>query len=218
MGAWPLTALAAMLAAPPALAITITQNLPAVQSLGDFTPFDIKGSQFNPILGTLISVTGELKGTVTAKDFISLAPFPTTRQSTLYFVFTPSAIIPGPNAFTGSLADQNVTPTVTSTGGTYVGTPTPVDLTFNFLNPAEFIGSALPPVLLVEFGFRASLPDRMQPTGGASDLTTFDGNLALTYNYASSRPVPEPGSLLMLGVGVLALASYGLAGRHSRVF
>ena len=30
MGAWPLTALAAMLAAPPALAITITQNLPAV--------------------------------------------------------------------------------------------------------------------------------------------------------------------------------------------
>ena len=216
MRAWPVAALATMLAAPPAIAITITQNLPAVQTLGDFTPFDITGSRFDNTLGSLISVTAELKGTVTAKSFIPLGPFPTTRQSTIYFVFTPSAIIPGPNAFTGALADQTVTPTVTSGGGLYVGAATPVDLTFNFLNTSEFIGSPSPPALLVEFGFRASLPDRTAPTGGASDQTVFDGNLALTYDYAPRRPVPEPGSLLTLGVGVLALAGCGLAGRHTR--
>ena len=200
--------LAATLLAPPqASAAQITQVLPAVQNFGDFTPFDIDGARFNPVLGTLVSVTGELTGTVTADTFIPLPPFPATRQTTRYFVFTPAGSIPGPNAFAGSLADQTVTPTVGPGGlnGNYQGTPTAVDLTFTFGNPTEFIGASSPSALLVEFGFRAALPDRVGPTGGAADDTTFNGNFTLTYTYADVRAVPEPASLALLGGGLAAL-------------
>jgi hypothetical protein len=210
----PMAAVMSLFAASSALAATITQTLPAIETLGDFTPFDINGARFDPSLGTLTSVTGELTGTVTTSAFLPVGPFPTTRLTTNWFVFTPSGIIPGPNAFSGSLPDQTVTPVVTSGGATYTGSPTPVDLTFNFGNPAEFVGSPSPSTLLVEFGFRAGTPD-LTNHSGASDLTTFNGNLLLTYTY-NATAIPEPGSLLTLGVGVLALIGYGCAkGRNA---
>lgn len=58
-------AVAAMLTATtPAFASTIVQDLPATQSLGDFTPFDIDGAPFDPALGTLTAVTATLTGTL----------------------------------------------------------------------------------------------------------------------------------------------------------
>ena len=61
----PIIVAAALFAAPPAFAAAITQTLPAVQTIGDLRPFDIVGSRFDPSLGTLVSVGGQLTGTAT---------------------------------------------------------------------------------------------------------------------------------------------------------
>ncbi len=204
------TALAA-LSATPAHALQIVQVLPVVQTLGDFTPFDITGALFNPALGPLTGVTGELAGTVQAIEFRSLGPFPTTRLTTRYFLQSSTAVGPGPNRLDGTLPDQTITPTVTG-GGQYTGAATPVDIVFTFGNPADFIGPPSPPALLALFGFRANTPDLTTPTGGASDLTTFEGRFTLTYTYGSVS-VPEPSSILMLSLGLFAFA----AGRKAYV-
>ncbi len=69
----PIAVIALSLATSPLLAAQITQNLSAVETAGDFIPFDINGSGFNSTLGTLVSVTGQLTGVVTASSFIPLS-------------------------------------------------------------------------------------------------------------------------------------------------
>ncbi len=202
----PLATLTGLLAAAPTFAATITQLLPAVQNAPDLTPFSITGAAFDPGLGTLTSVTGELTGTVTANIFRFLGPFQATRETTSYSVFTPDNGRPGPNTFAGSLADQTVTPTVNAGGGRFVGAPTAVDLTFDFGNLSAFItpAPAFPTGTLAEFGFVAGLPDLPAASGGSSDATTFNGTLRLTYTYAGLA-VPEPGSVALLGSAIAGL-------------
>lgn len=216
---------AVLLSAPPSGAATITQTLPAVQDLGDLRPFDIVGARFDSSLGTLVSVSGDLTGSVTPSLYRSLGPFPDTRLTTQWSVTVPG-LNSSANRLAGTLPDQVVTPTVTG-GGRYTGLPTPVDLAFDFADPSAFVGDSSSSRTLVLFGFRADTPDLTTPSGGESDLTRFNGNLTLTYTYnalasdalASVRVgVPEPSGALVLGVGLLALVGRAITtGRASRV-
>jgi hypothetical protein len=191
-----LIAAAAMLTVTaPAFASTIVQNLPAVQTLGDFTPFDINGNPFNPALGTLTSVTATLTGSLTPIFFSDLCP-PCANPGTIstnYFVVTPEG--DAANQFTGALGSQMVVPVFSNAGTTaeYTGTPTAVNLAFNFPVLSDFLSAPLG--IIAEFGFNSSVPH----SDGASDLTTFNGTFALTYTYSQS--VPEPSSLVLLGLG-----------------
>ena len=166
---------AVLLAAPPVGAAAITQTLPAVQTLGDLRPFDIVGARFDSSLGTLVSVAGELTGTVTPDLYRSLGPFPQTRLTTQWSVTVPGDSR-GANRVEGLLPDQLVVPTVTGSGR-YTGLPTPVALAFDFADPSAFVGEASPARTLVLFGFRVDTPDLTTPSGGESDLTRFDGRL-----------------------------------------
>lgn len=208
---------AVLLAAPPVGAAAITQTLPAVQTLGDLRPFDIVGDRFDSSLGTLVSVTGELTGTVTPDLYRSLGPFPQTRLTTRW-----SVTVPGDsrvaNRVEGLLPDQLVVTTVTGSGR-YTGLLTPVALAFDFADPSAFVGEASSARTLVLFGFRADTPDLTTPSGGESDLTTFDGRLTLTYTYDAFASgtlaldavgVPAPPGALVLGVGLLALVGRGI--------
>ena len=221
---------AVLLAVPPVGAATITQTLPAVQDLGDLRPFDLVGARFDSSLGTLVSVAGELTGTVTPSLYRSLGPFPETRLTTQWSVGVPG-LNSGANRLAGTLPDQVVTPTVTG-GGRYTGSPLPVDLALDFADPSAFVGASSPPRTLVLFGFRADTPDLTTPSGGESDLTRFDGKLVLTYTYdafasgalssgalaSSTVGVPEPPGALMLGLGLLVLVGRAITtGRASRV-
>jgi hypothetical protein len=192
-----MAAAAMLMAASPAVAATIVQDLPAVQSFGDFTPFDINGAAFNPALGTLTSVTATLTGSYTPIDFLDLGPFPNPGTvSTSYFVITPQG--DAANQFSGSLGTQTVIPVVPSpnSAAVYTGTPTAVDLNFAFPVLSDFVSAVPGSTLLAEFGFLAGVEGG--GAGGASDGTTFNGTFALTYTYGPTS-VPEPSSLLLLG-------------------
>ena len=58
-----LAALAPLFAAPAAYSAR-SHRVPGSETIGDLTPFDIEGILFDPALGTLTSVTGELTGIV----------------------------------------------------------------------------------------------------------------------------------------------------------
>lgn len=218
----PIVVAAALFAAPPAFAAVITQTLPAVQTIGDLRPFDIVGSRFDPSLGTLVSVGGQLTGTATPILYRSLGPFPDTRLTTTWSV---SVASPGTGRFEGALPDRVVAPAAPG-NGRYTGSPLPVSLAFDFDDPAVFVGDSSSPRTLLLFGFRADAPDLTTPSGGESDLTRFDGSLTLTYTYEplaygalglSGTNVPEPAGVLVFGVGLLALMGCGITvGRSSR--
>ncbi|HEV2674343.1 MAG TPA: hypothetical protein VGV37_07355, partial [Aliidongia sp.] len=75
--------------ATPARAGVVVQNIPnLVESLGDFTPFDVKALPFNTALGALQDVTLEFIGNYTPEVHNDLGPFPATATlSTRLFVF-----------------------------------------------------------------------------------------------------------------------------------
>lgn len=194
----------AVLSISPAMGATITQTLPALQTLGDFTPFDVHGAQFDPTRGPLVSVTGELTGSEKTSVFRSLPPFSSTTLATRWFVFTPDGA--SSNASHGTLADQVVPAIVTGGGGTFTGATVPVDVDLTFGDFSSFVGTS-PTALLVDFGMRGSTPAMSSSSGGASDLTTFVGTMTLTFTYVT---VPEPVSALMLGIGLLGAGAIRL--------
>lgn len=202
-------ALAAVLAActlaVPALATsghaaTIVQVInPISQSMGDLTPFDIDALPFNTTLGTLTGVTVEISGSYTPKTATDLGPFPpTTDISTRLFVFATNG---GPT-LTHNLGTQFGVPVVVASPGSAgitTGATTPVDETFSLTFLSSFETAIVGPQLLVEYGFRSQ--PGLSGAGGASDLTSFDGQAVLTYTYE----VPEPAALLLFGTGLLGL-------------
>jgi hypothetical protein len=209
-----LAAVAPLAAAQAASAAQIRQNLQAIQTFGDFTPYPVIGSLFDPALGTLTSVTGELTGVVMPNLLVDDPPFPTTLMRMRWSIFSPLNGGGEPNAFDGRLPDQIVTPTLLPppAGAFYTGASTPVVLTLKFGDLAAFIGTPFLPTELLDFSFHSRVSLR-HPSSG-SDATSFNGNLRLTYTYNIS--VPEPGSLATLGAGVLALLGLELI-RPSRI-
>jgi len=111
MRATHLAAVAAVVGFSPAMGGTVIQTLPAVQTLGDFTPFDIRGAQFDPTLGPLVSGTGEPAGSETTSDFRFPPPFSPTTLVTRWTVFTPDGV--SANAFGGTLPNHTVGASVT---------------------------------------------------------------------------------------------------------
>ena len=207
-----LAALAPLFAAPAASAAQIAQNLLAAETIGDLTPVRYRRDLFDPALGTLTSVTGELTGIVRPSVVADDPPFPTALLGITWRLFSPLRGAGPGERFQGRLPDQIAAPAVLSAFGPalYEGSPTPVDLTFNFANPSVFIGSSSLPAALLSFGFRTSADIGHISSG--SDDTRFNGNFRLTYTYQAS--VPEPSGLPTLAAGVLALAAVAFPRRQ----
>jgi hypothetical protein len=186
--------IAATMLATPALADTIVQGLPAVQAMGDFTPYNIEGALFNPTLGTLTAVTATLTGTYTPAVFEGFGSSPGTLVSS-YFLFGGDQL--GPDTFSGNLPSQTVTPTCASppTDCRYSGNPTAFSQNFTFSDLDSFISAPSGPAIVSEFGFKSNV---IAGGGGGSDFTSFAGTYVLTYTYQ----VPEPASLGLLSAGL----------------
>jgi hypothetical protein len=195
--------LALFAAVAPAKAGVVTQDIPnLIQSIGDLVPFDIKALPFDSSLGALQDVTLELTGTLAPKIANDLAPFPPTATLVTHlFVFAENG---GPTM--SVLVDTQTVPVVSSPGsaGIATGTAVPIDQTFDFADPSAFITATAGSQLLAGYGFLTSdgLP------GSGSDLTSFTGSGILTYTYADARDVPEPGTALVFGTGLLGLLAF----------
>lgn len=192
--------------ASPGHATTIVQNIPGlVQTMGDFTPFDINAQPFDPATGVLQSVSIELQGSYTPQVANDLGPFPaTTDLTSRLFVFATNG---GPT-FNFPLGTQTGVAVVVAgpgSAGIATGAATPVDQIVNFSDLSAFQTGIPGLQLLVEYGFRTS--DTIP--GSGSDLTSFTGSAILTYTYE----VPEPGTALTLGLGLAGL----LLGRRRAV-
>jgi hypothetical protein len=196
--------------AAPGQAGTVLQAIPGlVQSLGDFTPFDINALPFNPALGTLTDVSIELTGSYLPQTANDLGPFPsTTDLTTRLFVFATNG---GPtiNRVLGTQTGVPVVVAGPGAAGIATGVATPVDQIFDLSDLSAFETGVGGSQLLVEYGFRTS--NGLSGTGGASDLTSFSGEAVLTYTYATE--VPEPGTL---GLAVLGLLGLGGMARRRR--
>jgi hypothetical protein len=190
-----------LLAASPGQAAVIVQDIPGlVQTLGDFTPFDIDALPFDPATGALQDVTVELIGSYTPQTANDLGPFPpTTTLTTSLFVFATN----GGSTSNMVLGTQSGIPVVVASpgaAGIATGTSTAVDQTVGFGDLGAFETGVSGSQLLVEYGFRTA--NTLSGAGGNSDLTAFSGRAVLTYTYQ----VPEPATALMLATGMLGLA------------
>ena len=194
-----LAAAAMLIAATPAFASTIVQDLRAQQNGGDFTPFDIDGAPFDPALGTLTAVTATLTGVLGPVALYE--PNPGTMQPSPGILSTNYFVVAGPpgsaNFLTGTLPPQTVTPSSGTGTADYIGAATSVDLAFNFPLLSAFISPAPGPETLADFGFHSNVAGARGPL---TDNTGFNGTFALTYTY-NAAAVPEPASLLILGFG-----------------
>ena len=212
--------------APCADAATITQIVgPLVQTIGDFTPFDINAKPFNPALGVLVDVRLEITGRYTPSLFHDLGPFPaTTTVTSRMFAFSEAA--GAPTRSVNPLGIQNNV--AVNPNGHVVGAQTAVDQVFDFNTAGEiasFISANQAVKLLAGYGFRAR--DTLSCLGGCSDLTTFSGRGILTYVYTpylflsaastdvafasaaqidAAADVPEPATAATFALGLLGLA------------
>jgi hypothetical protein len=127
-------------ASPESQAATITQNISGlVQTLGDFTPFDINALPFDPSIGILQDVTVELVGSYTPETANDLGPFPpTTDLTTRLFVFATNGG-PTSNVVLGTQSGIPVIVASPGAAGIATGATEPVDQTFDLSDLAAFV-------------------------------------------------------------------------------
>jgi hypothetical protein len=192
--------------AAPGQAGTVVQDIPGlVQSIGDFTLFDINALPFNSALGALTDVSMELSGTYLPQTANDLGPFPaTTDLTTRLFVFATNGG-PAINRVLGTQTDIPVVVAGPGAAGIATGVGEPVDQTFDFSDLSAFETGVSGSQLLVEYGFRTS--NGLSGGGGASDLTSFSGQAVLTYTYRTA--VPEPGTIGLALMGLLGITGMG---------
>ncbi len=184
-------------------AATVVQTVPIIQTIGDFTPFDIDTLPFNTSLGTLQSVIVEISGSYIASIAADLqpgqSPPSTATLSTRLFV-EPSN--DASVAQSVNLGSQTVVIPAPLPGSAAIetGLPTTVDQSFTFTTIADYETSGSLPQDLTQFGFRTG---STFPGTSGSDLTSFAGDATVTYVY----DVPEPATLVILGTAVLGLTA-----------
>lgn len=172
----------------PAFAAQIVQTLPAFETGPDGAPFTILGQSFNPGLGTLNSVTAELKGVYTAR-IISGGAAPATLPSNVTYTINP--FNPAYRLF--GIAGMQ---TLSGSSNLVTGAPFAIDVSGQLGNLTFFETAGPGQTPLLQFSiFSASTSGGPLPLGASSDDSSFNGSLFLTYDFT---PVPEPSSLLLL--------------------
>ncbi len=151
------------------------------------TPFSPSATGFDPALGTLQSVTGELEGSayvvITAGSPVAGPIVPAIAEASLGFPiqngpFYPVPLFASDGQITGSFA---------------------VDFTAA-LNPSNFIAPPGPIPDLLSWGVGA-FPAPGTGWGAYDEDLAFTGRIVVTYDYT----VPEPSALAVLGISLLGL-------------
>lgn len=200
--------------------MTQTQNNPFSVNTGSQT---LTWNQFNPLLGTLLSVEYFVNGTLTGS--FSVTNFSTTAgilarnsQTSFLNAFQGAG---APATFTGTTLTPISTTPLTDAGGFVI----PFNVTGNYLQVFTLTGPQAMSVPLTNLtassayftgvGTVNSLIEQLpnvNVTGGtfAVDMSGLNtaGNASLRYTYDdSTRAVPEPSAVAFAGAGLIALAA-----------
>ena len=159
----------------------------------------VSGPLFNPALGTLVGVTASVKGQFLA-DILTTSPgLPSHLNFGLDGTFKAPGVSLSGNVG-GFTAAYNGSAYLSNAGFAFS------DSIAAFGDYVE--GSPNATSYLAALALGAISP---MPLGASSDLSTWFGNLTITYCYDPASPVPEPGSLAILGVAGVIFA--GMLGR-----
>ena len=193
---------AAAFCAVPARADTMSETVAFSGSDGTGLDF-VSGPLFNPALGNLVGVTASVLGQFSATIATDSAGVPLHLNFALDGTFMAPGVSVSGNAG-GFTAAYN--------GSAYVG-----QADFAFSDSIAAFGDyvagspdATSYLAALALGAVSSVP-----LGASSDLSTWSGDLTITYCYEPASPVPEPGSLAMLAVAGVAFA--GLLGVRGRL-
>lgn len=208
-----LAALTALLSVGTASATTLTQTFTAPQAATTWSFSNIPFNQFNPVLGTLNSVTFQFAGSFSQTAVIAV-PVGVPAQTFSSLTAVADVLIFGAPNFTNQIVDITGSQNVISFPGVVIAAGT--SQTFNAagnlshgpaaqLPIAPYIGTGTVSYSMAGTGgFSAS-------GGGQANLaisTLSGGTLSLVYDYTAAPPnnqAPEPATYALVGMALTGL-------------
>lgn len=208
-----LTAIAGFLSAGIAPATTITQTFIQPQSATTWSLSNIPFNQFDPVLGTLNSVTLQFSGSFSQTELISI-PGGVPAQTISGLTATADVLIYGAPNFVNQIVDVSATKSVISFPGVTIAAGT--SQTFSTSGTLNYGPAAQLPI--APYIGTGTVSFSMAGTGGFSasgggqaqfQISTLSGGtLSLVYDYTSTpplNPTPEPATFAVVGLALTGL-------------
>lgn len=205
-----LAALTALLSVGTASAATITQTFTAPQAPTTWSFSNIPFNQFNPLLGTLNSVTLQFSGSFSQTELIAV-PGGVPSQTISSLVAVADVLIFGAPNFTNLITDINGSQNVISFPGVVIAAGT--SQTFNAAGSLGYGPAAQLPI--TPYIGTGTVSYSMASTGGFSASgggqanftisTLSGGTLSLVYDYTTAppdNPTPEPATFALVGIAL----------------
>jgi cell wall-associated NlpC family hydrolase len=221
----PLLALALLAVAPAAKADTITYNANVPTTLTDFST-QVSLPEFNPSMGTLNSVTFTVAGSGTTN--VTVTNTNTTTISQVVKLGTTVDIAVTDDATSGSIIDDTAILVKDLSGSPYVwlnksplnGNVPPHGVISYVYNSGALTLADTPGIETGDnsdfigvgnllYDVNTTTYTDLQFSGGndnETQITNTDATVSVTYDYTPGSVIPEPGTLVLFGTGLLGLA------------